>query len=36
MKPRYVWSWHFRVWVRRDEYLDPKQFPYWLTPKDLS
>lgn len=30
MKPRYRWSWHFQVWVRRDEFLDPKQFPYWL------
>lgn len=32
MKPRYVWSYLFKVWVRRDKYLDPKQYPYWLSP----
>ncbi len=35
MKPRYVWSYHFLVWVRRDEFLDPTRYPYWLSPKDL-
>jgi len=32
MKPHYRWHYEFRVWVRRDEFLDPTKYPYWLCP----